>query len=81
MEKTAAGAHKHLRAVGEPISLEECKCFCVQQSIATVEPIVVAVFAGELDAGQHNFGFFFHGRDSLRLQRSLVVVAAWNVSF
>ena len=51
MEEAAAGTHKHLRGVGEPISLEECKHFRVQQCVPGIEAVVVAVFAGKLDAG------------------------------
>jgi hypothetical protein len=51
VQETAPCAHKHLRRVGEPIGLEECDHFGIQQGIATVEAIVVAVLAGELETG------------------------------
>jgi len=61
MQKPAPCAHKHLRGVGEPIGLKECQNLCVQQSIAAIEAIMAAMFTGELDTGQDDFGFFFHG--------------------
>ena len=67
MQETATCADKHFRGVGEPIGLKECQHFGVQQRVASIEAIVIAVFTHELDASQQDFGFFFHGCDSLRL--------------
>jgi len=65
MQETALCAHKHFRGVGEPIGLEECQRLRVQQSVASIETIVTAVFTRELDTAQHDFGFFFHGCDGV----------------
>ena len=66
MQETATGAYKHFRGVCEPIGLEECQHLRVQQRVASVETVVTAVFTRKLDTAQHDFGFFFHGCDSLR---------------
>ena len=60
MQEAAACAHKHFRGVGEPIGLEECQYFGIQQCVASVEAIVIAVLTRELDTGQKYFVLVFH---------------------
>ena len=67
MEEAAAGAHKHLGGVGEPISLEERQHFGVQQSVASIKAVMAAMFARKFDASQQDFGLLFDGFDNLRL--------------
>jgi hypothetical protein len=67
MQETAFCAHKHFRGICEPIGLEERQHFRVQQCVASIETVVTAVLARELDTSQHDFGLFFHDFDILRL--------------
>lgn len=60
MQETAARADKHFRTVVEPIKLEECQCFRVQQCVASIKAVMIAVFTRELDASQQDLEFVFH---------------------
>lgn len=67
MQETATRTDKYFRGVGEPIGLEECRYFGIQQCVAGVEAVMVAVLTRKLDTSQQDPGLFFHGCDSLWL--------------
>ena len=51
MQETTACAYKDLRRVADPVDLEKCPRFGVQQRVATVKTVVIALFAREFGAG------------------------------
>jgi len=67
VQEAASCANKHFRSIGEPIDLEERQHLRVQQRIAGIEAIMIAVLTRELDTSQQDFGLFLHRRLSLRL--------------